>query len=364
MRLSMTLSLYIARMFITWVGGVLFAFLAIIVLLDVVELLRRAAGQEAATLRVIVEMAFLKLPNMAEKILPFAILFGAILTFWRLTRNHELIVVRAAGVSVWQFLLPAIVLTLLIGTVKTTVLNPISSALLTRFETMDSKYLEGRASLVAVSNSGLWLRQVDSFGDTVIHAERVSPDATTMYDVIIFLFEGSDRFVGRVDAARAVLRDGYWEVQEAWLTGPNRAARFLDEYRVQTELTPNQIEESFASPATVSFWDLPRFIKVLDKAGLSSVQHRLYLQSLLADPLLLCSMVLLAAAFSLRHTRRGATTMMIASGVGVAFLFYFFSDVVFALGLTASIPVALAAWAPAGASMLVGLTLLFYQEDG
>jgi lipopolysaccharide export system permease protein len=62
--------------------------------------------------------------------------------------------------------------------------------------------------------------------------------------------------------------------------------------------------------------------------------------------------------------RRGGTTVMIAGGIACGFLLYFFSDVVFALGLSATIPIALAAWTPTGVSWLMGASLLLHLEDG
>ena len=56
----------------------------------------------------LLEMAALKLPHTAQDVMPFAVLFGTMLAFWRLTRSNELVVARAAGVSVWRFLTPAI----------------------------------------------------------------------------------------------------------------------------------------------------------------------------------------------------------------------------------------------------------------
>ena len=75
-------------------------------------------------------------------------------------------------------------------------------------------------------------------------------------------------------------------------------------------------------------------------------------------------MVLIAATFSLRMQRRGGTTLMIAAGVASGFTLFLLSNVVFALGQSATIPVNLAAWTPAGVSWLLGTTLLLYLEDG
>ena len=60
-------------------------------------------------------LSFLRTPTFAEQALPFAVLFGSMIAFLNLSRKMELIVARAAGVSVWQFLTPPVVVIVLIG---------------------------------------------------------------------------------------------------------------------------------------------------------------------------------------------------------------------------------------------------------
>lgn len=364
MRLSTTLSRYIGRQFIVALGGVYLALLTITLLLDTLELARRAGGKEEATFGVILQLSLLKLPGMAQEIAPFAILFGSMLAFWRLTRSHELVVARSAGVSVWQFLLPGLVIVFLIGIIKITVFSPLTSVLLGRFEQLENKYLSGKSSLLTVSESGLWLRQPEENGHSVIHAQRVSPSDMTLHDVIIFRFADIDRFVWRIDASEARLLDGKWDVRKAWLNKPETPPEFLEKYSFATELTADNIQEGFASPEAVSFWDLPKFISLLEAAGFSALSHRLYFQSLLADPFLLCAMVLIAATFTLRPVRRGGVLAFISVGVFAGFLLFFLSDLIFALGLSGRIPISLAAWTPAGVSILLGVSMLFHLEDG
>jgi lipopolysaccharide export system permease protein len=289
------------------------------------------------------------------------------LAFWRLTRNQELVVVRAVGVSVWQFIFPALFLAFLIGVAKITMLNPVASAMLFRYEELENKYLKGKTSMLSVSTTGFWLREAETGGDTVVHALRVtSHDFSNfeLHDVTFFRFGADDRFVGRIDADSARLANGEWDLHDAWRASPDRPPSFANDLHIRTDLTFSEIQNSFASPESISFWDLPRFIDVLQRAGFSAQRHRLYWNSLLADPLLLCAMVLIAASFSLRHQRRGGTLILIALGVFTGFLIYFLSDVVFALGLSATIPIFLAAWSPAGATTLLGSAVLFHLEDG
>ncbi|NIQ97400.1 MAG: LptF/LptG family permease, partial [Desulfuromonadales bacterium] len=143
-------------------------------------------------------------------------------------------------------------------------------------EHLESKYLRGQSSLLSVSSAGLWLRQTDGDGQSIVHALRIVPDTTELKNVIIFRFDHNDRFSGRIDAASARLADGYWNLEEAWITAPNKPAHFLDTYRVKTDLTLGKIQDSFAPPETMSFWDLPGFIEVLEQAGFSAIRHRIH----------------------------------------------------------------------------------------
>lgn len=364
MRLPLTLSFYIGRYFLFWVVAVFLSLLSIIFLFDIVELLRRAASKDDAGVRIVLQMALFKLPHMAQLMLPFAVLFGGMMSFWRLTRSQELVMARAAGVSVWQFLAPPLVVAFLLALIKIGVFSPFASAMSARFEHLESKYLKGRVSLLAVSDAGLWLRQPSERGHAVLSAGRIAQDSMELGDVIVFLFEGQDRFVGRIDARSATLEPGYWSLKQAMLSAEGRQTQRIDQYRIATELTSEKIQDSFAPPETLSFWDLPGFIALLERAGFSAVRHKLYFHSLLAAPLLQCAMVLLAAIFTLRSARRGGTSIVVGSGVIIGFLVYFLSDLIFALGMSARLPVALAAWAPATVTTLLGLASLLHSEDG
>ncbi|MBM3567635.1 MAG: LPS export ABC transporter permease LptG [Alphaproteobacteria bacterium] len=363
MRLSLTLSLYLGRHVLMACLVTLVGLAVLVFLLDVVEILRRAAGRDLA-FGLVLRMASLKLPTTAQKLVPFAVLFGAMLAYVRLTRSHELVVVRAAGVSVWQFLAPALGVAAGLGMLIVAVINPVAASMASAYESLEARHLRGRVSLLAVSASGLWMRQVDAIGQSVIHALRVSQQGVELDDVIIFLYQGADRFVGRIDARRARLEPGHWRLDEALLTTPDRPAERISISRLDTSLTLAQLQESFASPQTLSFWTLPRFIDTLERTGFSGLRHRLYWHTLLALPALLCAMVLVAATFSLRLSRRGGIGPLVAGGVGIGFAFFFLADVALAFGQSGALPVVLAAWAPTAICALLGSTMLLHLEDG
>ncbi|WP_420348695.1 LPS export ABC transporter permease LptG [Pelagibius sp.] len=363
LRISPTLTKYIARQFFFWFASFAFAIVGIIFLATVVDLIDRLAAKDAS-LGLVFQMALLKLPHLSQEVMAFTVLFAAMTTFWRLTRSHELVVARAAGVSVWQFLLPVLGSALLVGCLTVTALNPLASILLSRFERLEANYIHNESSFLAVSKTGLWLRQADTGGQSVIHAARVSAESALLHSVIVFRYADEDRFVDRIDADSARLEPGHWKLFNAWTSSPGEPSVFHEVFDLPTDLTVDKIQESFAPPETISFWNLPEFIEIMDAAGFSALPHRLQLHRLLALPMLFAAMVLLSAAFSMRPQRRGRVGLVIMAGLLIGFLLYFMSNFVFAIGLSGTIPVVLAAWTPAGVSLMLGVAMLLHLEDG
>jgi lipopolysaccharide export system permease protein len=365
MSLRTTLSRYIAMRFLVWCATVFVAMACIVFLLDYVELIRRGASRPGATLLTLLEMAALKQPYMAQQIMPFAILFGTMLLFWRMTRSNELVIARSAGVSAWQFLAPAIATSFVIGVIAVTIFNPIAAVLQARYEALESHILQTSSSNMTFAHTGFWLRQSDDSGAAaVIHAENMRMPQTRLSDVTILTFAKDTQLTGRIDARSASLQQGNWRIVDGTRWTPTQLSAPFKEIELPTNLTTDKIQEGFAAPETMSFWQLPGFISLLEQSGFSAQRHRLYFDALLARPILFTAIVVIAAVFSLRMQRRGRVGWMIGTGVAAGFALYFLSDVVFALGLAAAIPVALAAWIPAGVSWLIGASLVFHLEDG
>jgi lipopolysaccharide export system permease protein len=179
-----------------------------------------------------------------------------------------------------------------------------------------------------------------------------------------FIYDDNDNYLGRVDAAQAVLQNGVWDVPDAWINMDKQPTEHVDDWQLPTTLTLGKIQESMAAPNTISFWELPRFIRALKTIGLPQTRHQLAYQSLLAQPLLLCSMVFFAASFALRMNRRGGVTMMIISGVLLGSFVYTLNNVVNALGQNQTLPVILAAWTIPVVALTLGNAALLHMEEG
>lgn len=373
MTVAATFTAYVARRFAGTTLAMLAALTGLVSLFDLIELLRRAATRPDAGFALVAEVAALRIPFVAMQILPFALLLGGIAAFWRLTRSSELIVARAAGISAWGFLAGPVGVALLLGVLATAGISPLSSMLLARAERLDSIYLRNAGGITALAGGRLWLRQsdrgLDERGVSILSGRPAARRPATplgfqLEDVSVWRLSAEDQPLQRIEAPTARLAPGRWILDGAVAFGPDRLPAPPTRIELPTELTPERIEESFSSPDTLSFWSLPGFIAVLEEAGFSAVRHRLHYQSLLALPLLSAAMALLAAGFSMRPARRGGVAQMLAAGVAAGFALFVIDKVTSEFGEAGTLPVMLAAWAPASAGLMLSLALLLHLEDG
>jgi lipopolysaccharide export system permease protein len=374
MTLPITLMTYVARRFAAMALLMVLALSMLVALFDLIELLRRAATRPEANFALVSQIAALRVPYVAMQILPFAVLLGGIIAFWRLTRFSELVVARAAGISAWGFLAGPVLVALLLGLGASTALSPLSSAMLARAERLDQLYLRNVGGITALAGGRLWLRQADDglqpqgvaiiSGRPIASRELRPGEALRLAEVSVWRLSAEDRPLARIEATSALLQPGRWRFEGAMVFGADRVAGAPQNLDFPTELTPERIENSFATPDTLSLWALPEFIKILEAAGFSAIRHRLHFQSLLALPLLAIAMALLAAGFSMRSARRGGVARMIAGGVSAGFALFVLDKITGEFGEAGTLPVVLAAWAPAGAGFLLAAALLLHLEDG
>lgn len=370
MNAPITLSIYIAKQFTGSVLGMLLALSGLVAMFDFIELLRRSTSKPDATFGLVGEIAALRLPYIAMQILPFAVLLGGILCFWRLTRSSELIVARASGISAWAFLAAPTLCALFAGALASGAVSPISSVMLQRAEMLQNTYLDSLAGPLALTGGQLWLRQSDHAlspqGVAIIHAHGVALQRKRLIaaDVSVFRLDDRDRLLTRIEASKATLDKGSWRLLNARTIRPDEMPAPPATLSLPTDLTVARVEESFASPDTLSFWALPDFIALLDRSGFSSIRHRLHFQALLALPLLCATMALVSAGFSMRPARRGGVAQMIGSGVAAGFVLFVVSKMAEEFGQSGALPVVLAAWAPAVSGLMLAIALLLHTEDG
>ena len=366
----MTLHFYFGRKFLRSFFSVFFVFFGILALTALIDQIRKFGGNEEASFTMMMGLAILSVPEDLYRILPLIMILATLALFLGLARSSELVVTRASGRSALRSLIAPLILAVLIGIVGVAAMNPIVAATQKQYEAQSAR-LSGASATLSVSAEGLWLRQGTPDGQTVIRAARSNLDGTELFGVTFLGYDGEGLPTYRIEAESARLVVGAWSIANAkeWRFDTDTLVPEVDSFEtaqmsLASNLTRNQILDSFGTPSSIPIWELPKFIKGLEAAGFSARSHRTFLHMELATPLLLAAMVLVGAGFTMRHTRVGRTGLMVLSALGLGFFLYFVRNFAAILGENGQIPILMAAWFPPLAALFLPLGLLLHLEDG
>jgi len=359
---GMTLGRYLAWRFLKVILTIFSAIFCLLFVVDFVQLLRRAADHPDASAGVVALMSMMSVPHSSERALPFAVLGGAMWTFVDLTRKLELVVARAAGVSVWQFLTPPLLAVFMLGVASVTLYNPVSAVLRQRYDQMEFQLFGVEGSLRI--DHGVWLAQHGADGLAILHALGAVGGGAELRSVTVYVSAPEGGFAEFIEAERALLQPGAWLLQKARVLSRGEPATEVGEYLLATDLSAEQLGAATAPASRAPFWSLPDLAASIEDAGFDSRPYRLQFQKLLARPLLLVAMLLVAAASSLRFFRFGGVAKALTGGVAAGFVLYIAAEIFSDLGGSGAIGPTLAAWTPALIGSMLGTLSLLHSEDG
>ncbi len=366
----MTLWFYVVRRFLMNVLKVELAVFFLILLVNATEEMRFLTGRDA-DLSTTLWLVGTSMPKLMLTTLPLVVLLGSLFTFVGLARSSEMVVIRASGVSALRVLLVPAITAVLLGVFAVTIFNPIVAATIRKNQEIKQSFTQTGRNAFSVSPEGIWLRQTNDRGSTIINARTSSGDGVVLFNVTFHEFNQGNQLSRRIEAQKAHLLDGQWMLYEAmqWRFNSREEdggtdVRPFDQIAVPTELTEEDILESFDAPENMSVWKLPSFIRQLEASGFTALRHRIHLQSQLAVPLLLFAMVLVGSVFAMRPSRFGNTGIMVLMAIMSGFLAYTVTNVAISLGEAQQISIYLAAWAPSSAMLLLGLSAVLHLEDG
>ena len=364
MRSPKLLRRYLAKRYLAAILATFLLCSLLIFMIDFLEILRQSGKYGSAPFHKLLYLTLLRLPAYTELLLAFAVQVGAIATLLMLNRKSEISVMRAAGMSAWQFLLPGLIIAFALGILAITVYNPWAAASRAHADAMFAEIFGRESNFLRSQGSGRWLRQDGPDGPTVLGARAVTNKGLSLKQVTALQYDKAGRFKERIDAQRADLLDGYWVLKNAWVTRYGEQPQRFNTYLMSTYLSAERVQDALGSVISVSFWDLPGLIQATEKAGLSTNNFQIQYQLLLSRPWLLIAMVLLGATVSLRSFRSGGIQTMIILGMIGGFGFLLFAEVSRQMGVAGLVSPVVAVWVPITISIFATLTVLLHQEDG
>ena len=317
----------------------LFSLIALIFLIDLIELFRRASNKigvahlQQANFHDILGMASLKITRNIEKILPFAVLIGSISCFNQWRKNNYYIITRSSGLSLWKIITPSLLCFFILGIFSITVLNPFSTIMNKKYENLETIFFKHKKiNNFSFDNKGFWMKQTFNGKTIIINAHKINSKLQTLNDVNIFILNKNADFEKRVSAKTAKFDKNKLSLSKAIITDSESLVNSFSKYKLNLDLTSENINVSILEPETIFIINLPNYILNMKKFGLNISKHLIHLFKLICQPLLLISMILLSASLMLRSSERKVRVGIVSLSLVVGFSLYFVGDFVFALG--------------------------------
>ena len=347
---------YIARQFLT---ALVFAILVLLVIFTIVHIVENIDFyiDAGASFSQVVRLYLNFMPDTIMKVLPFAILLGTLFSVGGLSRNNELVAMRAAGISLGRTAMPlfglGVVLsvgTLVFGETVVPAANQNYSDI-RKFE-IEQKRRERRTIRYHL------YRQGDD--GRIFRFERYDIPNRRGYGVLVQAFEGPQ-------LAYSIRADEMRWLDSAWLLQRGEWRTFLSEDTARVEPfdsleitrwkeTPEYFAQRRRQVENMNFVELAERVRVKEKSGEDATAERFGLQLKLAYPFTCFMMVLLGVPIASTPKRAGlAKSLMIT--VGMVILYRALQEVMRAIGNWGDVPPIVAAWTMNVLFLAVGIAL-------
>jgi len=338
---------YVARLYLR---VVVVAFAGLLGIVYIAAFIDRSSylfkGQ--ATGLMLLQYFWYETPQFVYWVLPLAVLLATLATVGLLTRNSELTVMRACGISLYRTAAPLIVMALVASGVLFSLEESILAASHRQADAID-RTIRGRPPrTMSVANRN-WL--VGKAGE-IYHYVLYDRASRSLYELTTYQFDAERHRLSRLTAAkRASFENGAWVAFDGWTRqyqGPgSKLEKETDRFAQRTIPVdpPDYFETELASADMMTFSELRAHIQDLRTSGFNVVPYLVQLQRKVAFPFVTLIMTLLAVPFAVTTGRRGAL-YGVGLGIGLALTYWLLTSVFAAIGTAGLLTPLLAAWAP------------------
>ena len=288
----------------------------------------------------------LKVPSLLNDMLPFIVLISGIWFFLKIKKSDEIIAMKVSGMSNVSVILIPSVISVLIGIFFVTIISPMTSISLKKYETMKGNYERDKDYLAAITKNGIWIKEKNNNKNNIIRASNL--DNENLMNLTIYEFDQDFNFSKRIEADYANIVSQDWLLKNVNILDQdgNLLSENLDQVVYKSLYDLDKIKSLYSNLNTISFWKIGSEIKLLEERGYSTKEMETKLHKSLSFPFFLLAMVILSGIFTLGISFKENNSIYIFITIISCILVYFFNDFSAALGKTERLSIEIAVWMP------------------
>ena len=291
-------------------------------------------------------LSLLVVPSLLYNMMPFIVLISGIWFFLKIKKSDEVTAMKISGMSNFSVILIPSIISVILGIIFITSLNPITSVLLQKYEIIKSSYEKDKDYLAAITKNGIWIKEKNNNKNNIIRSSHLKNN--DLIDVTIYQFDKNNNFSKRIEAKSADITSLNWTLKEVKII--DNDGKILSDKLASISYASiydlKKIKSLYSDLDTVSFWQIENEIKLLEERGYSTKQMETKLQRSLSFPFFLLAMVFLSGVFTLGTSLKESNFTYVFFTIITCVIIYFFNDFSAALGKTEKLSVEIAVWMP------------------
>lgn len=358
---SRTLTLYLAKMFLTRIAAVLVMLVLVLMMMDLLSESGRILASPGNGQAELLTYAALRVPQLAARFLPYAVLLATLITLVGLNQNSEVIAMKASGLSAHQVLAPLVLTAAAISLVS----FAFNERVVTRSNATLKAWQANDYGPVP-PDSGVRANVYVTDGPDILTAATVTGNgpAMRMTGVTYYSRSPDGMIVDRYNAATASFAAPGWRLADARrLEVQSASSTAIPALVVGRGITPQQIELAKVDPDTRSFWALSDSIARYEEAGRNSDELKATWWHKISGPLSAVLMPVLGSIAAFGLARSGQLFVRALIGMALGFAYFVVDNAALAMGGFGGYPPFLAAFAPFFLFLLIGETMLIRTEE-
>ena len=287
-------------------------------------------------------MSILFVPSILYNMFPFIILFSGIWFFLKIKKSDEVTAMRVSGMSTFAIIIIPCLVSIFLGILILTSINPITSVLVKKYERIKGNYEKEMDYLAAITKNGIWIKEEN----TILRSSNLENE--NLMNVTIYEFDKNINFLRRIEAESANISSFNWNLKNTKIID-NQGKIISDNIKNFSYISTydlKKIKSLYTNLDTVSFWNIENQIKLLEERGYSTKEMESKLHRSLAYPFFLLSMVLLSGVFTLGVSFKENNLTYVIIAIIASVIIYFFNDFSLVLGKAEKLPVIVSAWMP------------------
>jgi lipopolysaccharide export system permease protein len=308
------------------------------------------------------QFVLFKVPFIMAQAMPVVLLMAILIVFGLMSKNNELIILNASGISIYALMRPVLMVSAAAALFLFYLVEQVVP--LTMHQANAIKHREiSTTSNIAVKEENIWIKGQHQ----ITHIKYFDPASQAIFGFTRYFFDPQFRLIRRIDARQGEFQNGTWLLsgcmnQDLNISDNTYHISLHETLREDLQLLPTDFHRIVPKSEEMNFGQLLAYVRKIEAEGYAATTYRVDLYAKSAYPFVCVIMGLVGIGLTARKRMITGLPISISYGIGIGFLYWIFQSFCISLGYGGILPPVAAAWTASFVFLCGGLLLIMQSE--